>query len=64
MEFKTNQNESRERELRIMVLLGQSRGCYDQKGAKVTFWGGEYVLPLGSGQSSVFICKMSSSCTL
>lgn len=64
MKVKTNQNESRERELRIMVLLGQSRGGCDQKGAKVTFRGGEYVLPLGSGHSSVFICKMLSSRTL
>lgn len=64
MKFKTNQNESGERELRIMVLLGQSGDGCDQKGEKITFWGGEYVLPLGSGHSSVFICKMSSSCTL
>lgn len=46
------------------MVQGSSKGGYDRKGAGVTFWGDEYILPLGSGHGSVFICKMSSSCAL
>lgn len=48
--------KTRETELRLLVLWGQSRGGYDQKGARITFWGGDYVHPLGSGHSIYVKC--------